>query len=111
ACNGVEACTNGDCSVPSPPVCVDDDPCTDDTCTPAAGCPHARKTGIPGISCRLEFLVQRATDATGEELATKLRAKIRNLATGAANRITSAGQETLAKRQRKLLKAAEKQLA
>jgi cysteine-rich repeat protein len=111
ACNGVEACVNGDCSVPSPPVCIDDDPCTDDACTPAAGCPHARKTGIPGISCRLEFIVQRATDATGGELATKLRAKILTLANGAANRITSAGQETRTSRQRKLLKAAEKQLA
>jgi hypothetical protein len=113
ACNGVEACGDGQCSVPAPPACVDDDPCTDDTCNPTGGanpCPHARKTGFAGISCRLDFVVSRADSASVEELPTKLRAKILKLAGGARDRINAAETDTNVKRQRKLLKAAEKQL-
>lgn len=109
-CNGVEACVNGECSVPTPPVCIDDDPCTDDTCSPVGGCPHARKTGFPGISCRLELIEALADGASVENLPTKLRAKVLKLSQAARARITAAGQDTVVKKQRKLLKAAEKQL-
>ena len=114
ACNGVEACVDAACTTPTRPSCVDDDPCTDDTCDPAGGanpCPHTRKTGFPGISCRLDFIVSRADGASIEELPTKLRAKILKLAAGARDRINSAEPETKVKRQRKLLKSAEKQLS
>ena len=114
ACNGVETCVDGACTVPTAPACVDDDPCTDDGCNPTGGtnpCPHARKTGFAGISCRLDFIVSRADNASVEELQTKLRAKVLKLASGARDRINSAEPETNVKRQRKLLKSAEKQLA
>jgi cysteine-rich repeat protein len=109
-CNGVESCVNGECSVPSTPACIDDDPCTDDTCNPVGGCPHPRKTGLPGISCRLDLIEAIANGATIADLPTKLRAKILKIAPAARARTIAAGQETQVKRQRKLLKAAEKQL-
>jgi cysteine-rich repeat protein len=114
ACNGVEACVDGACTVPTAPGCADDDPCTDDSCNPAGGanaCPHTRKTGFAGVSCRLDFVVSRADTASVEELPTKLRAKILKLASGARDRINTAETDTRVKRQRKLLKAAEAQLS
>ncbi len=114
ACNGVEACVDGECTTPTAPECDDDDLCTDDTCNPAGGanpCPHTRKIGFAGISCRLDFIVARANDALLEELQTKPRTKILKLASGARDRINSAEPETKVKRQRKLLKAAEAQLS
>jgi cysteine-rich repeat protein len=110
-CNGVESCVNGECTVPTPAACLDDDPCTDDTCNPVGGCPHPRKTGLPGISCRVDFIEALATNAAVADLPTKLRAKILKLAPGARSRLVAAGQETQVKRQKKLLKAAEKQLS
>ena len=38
ACNGVEVCFYGACLGGSPPTCNDNNPCTDDTCSPATGC-------------------------------------------------------------------------
>ena len=101
---------NGECSVPTPPVCIDDDPCTDDTCSPTGGCPHARKTGFPGISCRIEFIESAAGGATVADLPTKLRAKILALSAAARTRITDAETEPKVKKQRKLLKASEGKL-
>jgi cysteine-rich repeat protein len=110
ACNGVETCSNGECVV-TPTVCADDDPCTDDTCTPAGGCPHPRKTGFAGVDCRLELIERLATDASVTDLPTKERGKILKLVGGARTRIITAGQETRLKRQKKLLKASEKQIS
>ncbi len=114
-CNGVEACvptdTDAQCTVGSSPTCNDDDPCTDDACNPVGGCPHPRKTGFPGITCRIEFITTAADAAGVADLPTKTRAKILKLAGGASTRLGDAATETKVKRQRKLLKGAEGQLA
>jgi hypothetical protein len=40
-CNGIERCVAGTCVPPSAPLACDDaDPCTSDSCNPAAGCAH-----------------------------------------------------------------------
>lgn len=114
-CNGVETCVadgqTATCGAGTPPVCADDDPCTDDTCTPVGGCPHPRKTGFPGITCRIEFVRTAADGAGVAELPTKVRAKILKLSAGATSRLNDAATETKVKRQRKLLKGAEGQLS
>lgn len=38
ACNGEETCLNALCLPGTPPVCSDDDPCTDNACDPLVGC-------------------------------------------------------------------------
>ncbi len=38
ACNGLEKCASGLCVAGKPPMCDDDNPCTDDSCDPAQGC-------------------------------------------------------------------------
>jgi hypothetical protein len=41
-CNGIERCVAGTCEGPTAPLACDDgDPCTTDSCDPAAGCAHA----------------------------------------------------------------------
>ncbi len=37
-CNGEEVCLLGECVAGTPLDCVDDDPCTDDVCSPTLGC-------------------------------------------------------------------------
>jgi hypothetical protein len=114
-CNGVETCVadgqSASCTASTAPTCIDDDPCTDDTCSPVGGCPHPRKTGFPGVTCRLEFITGAATNAGVADLDTKVRAKILKLSAGATTRLDGAAQEAKVKRQRKLLKGAEGQLA
>ncbi|MBI4822005.1 MAG: S8 family serine peptidase [Deltaproteobacteria bacterium] len=41
ACDGAESCLAGECVAGSAPSCDDFDPCTGDSCDPAAGCQHA----------------------------------------------------------------------
>jgi hypothetical protein len=78
---------------------------------PVGGCPHARKTGFPGVSCRLDFIVAAADGAAIADLDKKPRAKILNIAGAARTRIDAAAVESKVKRQRNLLKVAEKQLS
>ena len=66
---------------------------------------------FPGISCRLDLVASLADQAGGTDLQTKLRDKILKLSKAARTRITDAETETKVKRQRKLLKASEGQLA
>jgi cysteine-rich repeat protein len=111
ACNGTEACVNGVC-VTTPLNCDDGDPCTDDACTPAGGCPspHPRKTGFPGISCRLDLIKSLADAAAIADLQTKLRDKILTLSEAARTGITGAESQASVKKQRKLLKGSEGKL-
>ena len=115
-CNGVESClTEGqgtfDCPTTGAPTCTDNDPCVDDEiCNPVGGCGQTRKTGFPGITCRLDFIASAAEDASVADLPTKLRAKILKLSAGATTRLETAATETKVKKQRKLLKTAEGQL-
>ncbi|RLB57985.1 MAG: hypothetical protein DRI34_06280 [Deltaproteobacteria bacterium] len=37
-CNGDETCQNGQCLPGEPPLCQDDNPCTEDVCNAASGC-------------------------------------------------------------------------
>src|SRR5262249_54261896 len=54
ACNGVETCQNGTCAAGTPPVCVDNNPCTADSCDPISGCvfaPVPDGTACSGTVC------------------------------------------------------------
>jgi cysteine-rich repeat protein len=112
-CNGVETCVNnGECKTVTAASCIDDgDPCTDETCNVVGGCTRLPRSGIPGVSCRLDDIESAAGSASIGDLPTKLRAKILKFSGAAKTRLTSAAQETSVKRQRKLLKAAAAQLA
>ena len=55
ACTVDDLCIDGACVGGSPVNCNDDNPCTDDACTPAGGCDNAPRTGdcTDGDACTL----------------------------------------------------------
>ncbi len=62
-CNGAETCTAGACAPGTSPACEDGNPCTSDTCDPAAGCTHA-PSGICPLPPDLRLWIPAATHAT-----------------------------------------------
>jgi len=61
-CNGVERCIGDQCQPGPPLVCDDGDPCTTDSCNPAAGCAHADEA-CPAV-CGPGDEGQRCSDGT-----------------------------------------------
>src|SRR5262249_14887941 len=53
ACNGVETCQSGSCTVGTPLACNDGNPCTDDSCDAATGCVFTNNTApcSDGVAC------------------------------------------------------------
>ncbi len=47
ACTMGDFCANGTCMAKEPTWCGDDNPCTEDTCDPVAGCQHTPLSGTP----------------------------------------------------------------
>ncbi|MGH7894053.1 MAG: hypothetical protein ACREQL_05245, partial [Candidatus Binatia bacterium] len=84
ACNGAEQCVSGTCQTQPVLDCVDDDVCTDDTCSDVAGCVNTPKTGFDAIFCRLQDTQARleaaSTDGgTNARTRTKFQHKVEKL--------------------------------
>lgn len=109
ACNGVEGCNNGACAVGAPLQCADADVCTVDSCDLARGCLRTQATGLAAVSCRVEVFRLALDGAPTDQVAEKLRRRLDGAAAKLATAVdAAAGAGSNAKRQRRLLKSAER---
>jgi hypothetical protein len=109
-CNGTETCAaTGTCVAGTPLDCDDHDLCTDDTCTPAAGCPHARKTGFAGVTCQLDTMEQALASARPTDVTPAVSHKITVLI-GKARAKLAAAQASAGKKAVKQVNGAGQQL-
>jgi parallel beta-helix repeat protein len=73
ACNGVATCADDVCQPGTPLECDDAERCTDDGCDDASGCRHDARTGVPGVTCRIDTMADLLAAA---ELPGKFRRKL-----------------------------------
>jgi hypothetical protein len=69
-----EECTGDSCTC-APAACDDGDSCTNDVCTPAAGCISTSLVFLDAVRCRLDRIVAAVVNAPPEELAPRLARK------------------------------------
>jgi hypothetical protein len=111
ACNGKESCSASGACVPGTPLdCDDHDLCTDDTCTPTGGCPHAQKTGYDGVRCHLDTMDQALGAAKPTDITPGVKRKISGLIIKVRAKLTAGESAGPGKRAVKQVAAAGKQL-
>jgi subtilisin family serine protease len=102
-CNGEEICHAGICTPGTPLVCSDGDTCTQDLCSPEAGCQFPQLESLASVSCILE---RGLPSCPGVNLPASVRERFLR-----AQRLIARGEAAQSRRtQRRLVKQAARVL-
>src|SRR5262249_35633955 len=105
ACALTSVCTAGVCTATTVRECVDDDPCTADTCDPSLGCVFPARQGYDGVLCAFEGGI--APPVCGSAVPARIGARFAR----AQQLVDQASGAASARAQRHQLAAAERTLA
>jgi hypothetical protein len=111
-CNGVETCAPATgCTAGAAPDCDDGDECSTDACDPTSGCSSTLLAGFALPRCRLATARTILTNAAAGDIAASVRTKLlKKLGSIEGKMVTAEQAVGNAKKTKKALRAARKQL-